>query len=1833
MQCRRSSRERRSVPHEGMLEDLRAKTDGLGSRTRGTKPVEPWNARIAHVRSRPFPAEPFPREIMHANAEHLRSELERLFDLDELKSLTTDYLGLSPDEVGGISGKGAYARALVERLEREGGLGALVEAAAFVKPGLAEKPASSAEDLAVGALVEGWKVQKKLGESGVGITYLADKDGTRAALKVLRFDHASHRGVCRRWLVAQRAFARVSHPNLGRVLGSGVLPDGRPWAATSFVEGQVLAARIGRTGPMHVNEARPILRGILAALEALHAKGLAHGNVKAENVFIVRPAAGAGGGEPTGVLVDAAADRLTARSQLPANGAETGVVALAGSAKAIAPEHARLGRAVPSADIYAVGVLLYEILTGKPPFSGEGPLDVVARHLTAEPEPPSAKAPRGWVTKELDAIVLKALAKRPAERYATVGELREAIESVGRAAPTHDTKKAPFDEAKFERTRQALFERPDDAERAAALEREVAASGEWKRAATALAEAADRVEAPEAKKALLFRAARILEGEAKDASGAEALYRKLLEIDADDEIARAALEELKRQSGDAEGLVELLLERVEREPTASDRARVLREIAETYEHALKNPADAFVAYVQALTEDPRDEATQAAVERLARGDNARWNEAIGALNESVSSTEGRADKVAMYVLMGRWYADELHRPDFALPCFSQALALDPTSEAALDGTVALYRKAQSYPELVAILLKRAEVSTSPVRARDLEAEAAEIIYRRLSDPQRASELLEKVLAADPAHAKASELLETIYSERQDWGALADLLENKAKISRGPERVEALCALAEVYEDRLGKLEEAAARYEAALGESPRLVPALKGLERIYAQTGKYDALLANLRAQLETVATPRQRIGIWERIGSIQEEEFVDHAAAASAYEEIVALEPGHEAANAALARLYRQLGRFDELAATLERHALASSDEPRKVALLLQAARVLAVDVGAPERAARMAERVLAVRPDDAEALELLARLKAKAGDLAAAVEAVRKLAEAEGDKAKKAELFVRAGRMLEEAGDKDGAIAQYKLALDANKDDANAAAALRAVYASRGDAHGAAELLLREIEVTEGPIRKAQLYAELGDVRRTRLKDATGAREAYRRALELDPTSTPAARGLGDLAFEAEEYAEAARHYEPLLARTTELAPEDALAVCLRCGDALKRAGLLDKAQRAYLHAKSLAPNDRDVLERVAEVTFEAGAADEAAELYRDLLTRGGKDLVGADRGRILWRLGDALRRSEQLGEARAHLEEAAQLLVGQPEPLRSLKELFAATGEWEKVVSTLKRRIDVAPDDERFALLVEQGDVLLDKLGDKTRAAKSYVAALDIRADDRNVLSKLMGVYSETKDWGKLVEVILRIAELVTDRSQLAKYYNTAAAICHLELHRLDEAADYYEQALDLSAGLGKAFEGLVSALTQKQDWTRLEKAYRDQIRRLESSATPAEQAHLWDSLGELLKHRLDRPADAVEAFEKAEKLDPDNRRRAEQLAEIFAKEPRKYFQQAVRVHQQLLAANPYRIESYQALRKLYTEAKKPDESWCVCQTLTVLKNAEPDEEAFFKKHRRRAPAAIKEALTDELWLKLVQHPEQDPLLTDIFTTIAPAVFAVRSQPLAAFKLDPKDKRDAERDEADLVRTLWYAARATHVPLPDIYYQDDEPGALGYVFSSPAAISIGKAGRTSAPPQVLAFLAGRHLAYFRGGMFLRFLVPTGAGLRAWLLAAIKTQIAQFPVPGDLALQIDEHVRAIRQHLPGPRIEVLRSHVNKLLASAPELDLRRWTAAVDLTADRVGFLLANDLEVATAIVRASPDEASAVPQKDRLRELHLYSVSEAYLTLRHKLGIAIGD
>ena len=132
----------------------------------------------------------------------------------------------------------------------------------------------------------------------------------------------------------------------------------------------------------------------------------------------------------------------------------------------------------------------------------------------------------------------------------------------------------------------------------------------------------------------------------------------------------------------------------------------------------------------------------------------------------------------------------------------------------------------------------------------------------------------------------------------------------------------------------------------------------------------------------------------------------------------------------------------------------------------------------------------------------------------------------------------------------------------------------------------------------------------------------------------------------------------------------------------------------------------------------------------------------------------------------------------------------------------------VAVRKSRLQLATGNERFELLLEIGDVMFGKLNDRAAASKAYTEALEERPDDRKLLAKLMQLYSEEKDWAKLVDVVLRLADFVEDPRQRAKYMHTAATIASKHLDDIEKALGFYKRALEFDPSNDKALNEAVS-----------------------------------------------------------------------------------------------------------------------------------------------------------------------------------------------------------------------------------------------------------------------------------------------------------------------------------------------------------------------------------------------------------------------------------------
>jgi tetratricopeptide (TPR) repeat protein len=1728
--------------------------------------------------------------------------------------------------VGGTATLSSFAGALLAYCQKEDSLVALADALRATGEDLS--PAvlqitgvASAEEslLSTGAEIGPYRIARQLGDGRFGATYLARGDQGEVRIKILHPESARDHQAVQRYLVANRLAAKAGISGLPELIHAGEM-NGRLGVVHTYIEGQPLSVRVSRTGPMHINEARPLLQAIAQVVVDLHEKHLFHGALSLDNIIAYRGP----DGQPGIALLDLGTDKLRARQIRE----RTGLSSTGTNPRTVSPEQVRGADATRASDIYALGAVMYELLSGRPVFEGDV-LEIAFGHLSKRPAAPSTVAPRGWITPDIDEFILRLLSKNPTERGSAKSVL-DALEDLGRAKREH-----ALSQEQIEDLEQTLLADPADVETAMTLESAVGRGATADQIGQAFRLAATMIDDPiavDTKKGLLLRAARLLEQDESSMEKAEAVYEELLSIDPRDRVAQAGIEEVRRRAGKFEELIEMLLARAEASHTPQQRARAMADIGRIYYRDLHDAEQAISAYSLAFCDDPQDEYASE-IERVAGTSEPLWASALSNVGEASADQTLPQDKRTQLLLRaGNWYLHRISRADLALPCLQGVLSVEPSNESALEGVSSIYRKAQQWHELGALLTHRADAAPTPERARDLRTEAAEILEQRIGDIAGARAVYELVLSEDPAHVKAGEALSRILEKSGDFDVLVKLLKQRLEAQPAEDAIRSLCRIGEIYDDRLGDTAEAVKMYNQALERDPSSLDALRGLERAYAKTNRYKELLENLELQVRLSATPKQKISLLERIAAVQEEEFLNHPAAASALERALEADPGRVQVMHNLVRFYRVMNRWEDASKLYQRQLELVEEPAERIALAVSWGRVLADQIGSPERAVHAYELVLEEDSEHAGALEALAKLREATGDADQALEAILSLAEQAETPAARAEQYVRAAVLQQSRGNRDAAIEHYRNAMDAQPDDRNISAALRKAYVERGDINAAVELLQREIDVTEGERAQAKLAGEMARLQRERLKDDDAAESSAQRALRLDPGSFDALLVLGDICFEKGRFVEASSHYGRIADRVETLGPENAVPVLFRYVDALAKSGSTESALSAMDVLMRLAPDDADAVGRVAQVTFEHGSAKRAAELYYNYLTRFGADITERERAQATYRLGEAYRKCNDLPAAVQALKDAAEMDPAAEEPLAALAQAYLDQGNFAEAVRTKTDQLDLAVGDTRHALLVELGDLYATKLNDRTQAAKSLMAALEEKPDDRRLLTKLMQLYSEDKDWNRLVEIVVKLAEGVDDPIQKIKYLQTAALVSGRQLGDANQAAYYFDQVLDIDPGNEKAVAELASIQKEAGNYTAVEDLLKRKLAAAEKAEDNTARLATLEELAELYERHLVAPDLAAQAYEAANDIDPGNRERLDKLAKIYASDLDTYRDKGIQLQEYLLSQSPFRQESYKALRKIYTVARDADASWALCQVLTVLQLAEPDEARFYERMRAETAAPAQDAFNEEDWVQRVMHPQLDPLLTAIFGLIQGAVVRSRAQPLAQMGITPEMQIDPSQHQAPLAQTLYYAAGVLGLPLPAVFANPYDQGGLTYLFTETPCISMGKVGMSSqVPPQVAAFVAAQQLSYLRPGLYMRHFVQTGTALKAWLFAAIKLTSPQFPVAPDLEGSVTENLAALRQYLPADAKDHLASVVSKLIQSGVALDLKKWVAAADLTADRAGFIVSHDLRTTAEVIGATDESTAAVSNEDRYREIVLYAASQKYFQMRHRLGITV--
>jgi tetratricopeptide (TPR) repeat protein len=812
---------------------------------------------------------------------------------------------------------------------------------------------------------------------------------------------------------------------------------------------------------------------------------------------------------------------------------------------------------------------------------------------------------------------------------------------------------------------------------------------------------------------------------------------------------------------------------------------------------------------------------------------------------------GSADTLQLKLRLGTLLMNRLGDPKAALNYLEEVVAADSSLREArelvekclthpdlrqraaliLEG---VYAEREEMRELVRVLEVRLEFVADDVERRELLRRIAELRDERLTDDAGAFDAYGRLLPLSPGDVEARTRYLEIAARLERLNDAADVLLVAAKSAESPQpRAEILGEVAKIFEgsDQRDRAESIYRQVMDLAPDDPSIaLPAVRALERMYGDRGKNKDLADVLRVQVKLEESPEVRRELYGRLGALAEDSLADDPAAITAWKSRLEDDPADDKALAALDRLYERSG---------DHRAL--------------------VDV------LRARER------------------------------------QADGAEARKA-LMVRTARTLaDRIGDVPEAILAYRSVLDDFGADRDVLGALVALYEKAEQWPDLAETLEAELALATVDADRIALLTKLGDVRRKKLSEVTESIESYRQALTLDPANVPARSALEEL-LEQDAYGDARREaaeiLRPLyessgqdakLLRVLDIQVENESTLEIRL-DLYARAvqvaeGPLGDAAKAFAYAaKALRESAGDPavsawVERAERLTERTASHADLVQLYRDVVT---EVLDEDEQVALTLRIAELARtKLADASLAKQYFKRALELRPDEARALVALEQLHEGAAEHEPLLEILKRRAEVAPDDDsKRAILYKEARICDEALHDRDRAVSAYEQVLDLGMDPPAVAA-LERLYSASTRWGDLVALHER--ELVaegTTRERKAALHQGLGHVHEKELGELDRAFDEYGEALREDAAHEATIAALEHLMTQKPTAGRaaemLEHVYLSRLdwrkvmgaleARLESSEDPDERRTLLRRLAKLHEEQEENYKAALEITSK-------------------------------------------------------------------------------------------------------------------------------------------------------------------------------------------------------------------------------------------------------------------------------------------------------------------------------------------------------------------------------
>lgn len=1248
------------------------------------------------------------------------------------------------------------------------------------------------------------------------------------------------------------------------------------------------------------------------------------------------------------------------------------------------------------------------------------------------------------------------------------------------------------------------------------------------------------------------------------------------------------------------------------------RAAAHARIADVYETKLGRPDLAMQHHSRALGLVPGYEPSFKSLSRLLTQAE-RYTELVELYERAVDGAQDAETKITYLFKIGRIHEDALGDFSSAVTAYRRILEVDGHHLGAIHAVQRASERAGRYKDLVAALELEASHITDKKKRLEILHRAGEVAEVHLGDDQLALATYKKVSELDKNYTPVLASLGRLYYRLGRW---EDLLETyRAELRLAPKDSAAAALhykMGELYEERIGKDDEAIAAYRRAVEADPFHSPSLTALTRKLAERGRWDELVKLLELELSGSKEPDARARTAFRIGEIYENRLRQPEKALAAYEQALAADPDFRPARDGRIRLLSDARDYRRLVEELEKEANAARDPSMAVTALFRAGEVFRDEMNDPARAIQAFEKVLERDPAHLEAMLALEPLYAERGaweELAKTYAAeARVLADPKARVAALREL----ARLMERRGLGDAEQIQqtYFSIMQLAPDDLGALLALERLALREQDGR-----LMAHVDVKLGSVFDDSSLVSAHLTRLAELLEASGdpgALDVFRVALSRDATNLAAARGLSRLAERRGDPAllEEAAYHE---AQVT-LDRAQAARLLVRAGEIRAEHAESDAAIQLFERALELHPDHEPAATRLRELRLVRGEVD---RLIGVLTQAAGA--AQRDRAVQLWITVAELYadRKRDLPAALAALGRAINLAPNHVGALLTLGDYFARDAQWQQAAERWRQASQQATtDDVKIEAHLRLAAVLDEHLDDPTRALASVEAVLAVDPNHRGALDRLLSLLVRKGDHDKAAETAERLVRVSPSVPERVDAYTKLGRLERLR-GRTGAAAKAYEEAVALTGLEGEAASELLALIREKprrpdaptyQNYVAALSRFVEQTRGDDPKLVP-----VFTELARVYGDELGQPEQAVVALERGLAINPDPALFEELGLRLAAA---GQHQRAIPALYRAIEADVRRERAFRKLAEAYEATGRPAEAQIALVPLGALGVANDFERASISARRPR-PALGGPRAFDAQELDALSLVPQPDTATRLLAALADGLGKVYQPDLDRYGLTPRDRISAKsghplRQLCDRVAQLFgvndYDLYAHQYPSPGVEIELGDPVT---VLVPPVFGTLSETQQVFLLARVFANIARRLSVVDR--------------LDAQELELLLAAGARIVVPNYGHAQDEEYLsqlaRKVSRTLPwigrGAIEDAARDY-----AAQEGFNAAEWLERQRLSALRAALVVSDDLIGAVALIQQHPNALGLEPGK-LLPELLRFWASEPALTLRRRLGM----